>query len=214
MLFEETLHSWAFQPNVQSSIQILNETRVSNSHHNILGQWEMMLEKHPWATQRLKHIANDLTDGKISKQIIVPQDVQIVHGVHFKSQGPKKKTKESHSSPFILNIVIVYIFTSFIYPFQYLHDNWTGALGTYFITQINTCKFLKGRCGQTGIQWHRGADLHRKMKLSGPLYEPPPCDYCPQRLACQQNTTAARQKQTKSAILVQNPPLGGGGGEY
>lgn len=154
-----------------------------------------MLEKHPWATERLKHIANDLTDGKISKQIIVPQDVQIVHGVHFKSQSPKKKTKVSHSFPFILNIVIVYIFTSFIYPFKYLHGNWTGALGTYFITHINTCKFLKGTCGQIVIQWHRGADLQRKMKLSGPLYEPPTCDYCPQRLACQQSTTAARQKQ-------------------
>lgn len=57
----------------------------------------MMLEKHPQATERLKHNANDLTDGKISGQIIVPQDVHVVHGVHFKSQSPKKKTKQRKS---------------------------------------------------------------------------------------------------------------------
>lgn len=58
----------------------------------------MMIKKHPEA-ETLKHIANDLTDGKISKQVIVPGDVHIVHSVHFQSQSPQKKTNKGNHSP-------------------------------------------------------------------------------------------------------------------
>lgn len=131
---------------------------------------------------------NDCTTGCTHKSMVCTLNPKVQR---------RKQIKGNHSSPFILNIVIVYIFISSAYSFKYLHDNLTGALSTYFITHINTCKFLKGKWGWIVTQWCRTGrtDIQRKMELSVPLYEHPTCDYCPQRLACQQSNTAARRKQ-------------------
>lgn len=107
ILFEcRTIHSWVFQPNMPSSIQKPNETHVSNSYHCILGHWEITLENHSWATERIKHIA---TDGRIDKEIIVAWDVRTLYMVCTLNLKIWRKQTKVIAPPPLLIIVIVYI---------------------------------------------------------------------------------------------------------